>query len=205
MTFNGKESRRGALRQPQEPGVLSHTVTQAKRRKVKAGRPFPGAHQAVPREKLPFPAAFSRSLRETEAESRQRLAHPPPTRLSPAAKGSQAGTAPSPRSSAQRWALPLRVPVVPLTVLAGEGAELAARGTCGGRQGVITALSCPSRAKLHPAAMEKCLHCPCASSTARSSLPKQPLPPLQVMLAQETQPQANLLKGTGCSIHSGSV
>lgn len=106
MSCNGKASTTGTLRQPQEPGVLSQTVNQARRRKVKAGWPFPGAHQAPPGQSpersRPSPAPFSRSSRETEAKSRQRLTdtpHPPRSKGHP-----WLAQPPSPRSC---WALPV--------------------------------------------------------------------------------------------------
>lgn len=147
---------------------------------MRAGWSFPGAHQVPPGQfpegSRPLLAPFSRSLRETEAKSRQRLTDRP-THLPQASpqkqRASPAGTAPLPQECSP-GALPWGCPWCPLTVLAGEGAVLAARGTCGGRQAVI---SVPNPALQSAASAEemftqleelgeewRCHHCPCASS-----------------------------------------
>lgn len=90
---------------------------------------------------LPFP--FSRSLRETEAKSRKRLTEPPSHQLLPRSKGHPwLAQPPSPRSAPQLLCCPL-------TVLAGKGPVLAARGTCGGRQGIITGVVSSPRPAQH--------------------------------------------------------
>lgn len=158
---------------------------------MKAGWPFPGAHQVLPGQfperSKPFPAPFSRSLRETEAKSRQRLTDPPSQQLLPRSKGHPwLAQPPSPRSAPQLLCCPL-------TVLAGKGPVLAARGTCGGRQGIITGVvSSPRPAQHRLSRGEVCsaggatlgqewkqLCCPSASSSpsppacpAHTTLPK---------------------------------
>lgn len=113
MSFNGKDSTTGTLRHPQEPGVLSQTGNQAKRRKVKAGWPFPGAHQVLPGQfperSRPFPAPFSlfqilEGNRGKEQEETHRAPLPPASPQKQ--RASLAGTAPLPQECTPAALLP---------------------------------------------------------------------------------------------------
>lgn len=142
----------------------------------------PGNTWAVPREKLPFPAPLSRLLRQ-KAETHS----PPSQQLLPEAKGSPGWHSPPPPESAQLGALSPGTPGAHLRSWLGKEPSWRPEEPAGGDKEL--SLLCANPQTLHCAGSAeltqlqwRCLHRPSAQHTP----PSPALPPLQVMLPENT-------------------